>query len=147
MRTANTTIALESKDEFDIIDITDKVKRFVESSQIENGLVNIQTLHTTATIFVNEKEPLLLEDFKRHLENLSPRTLNYKHDNLSERTVNVCEDECANGRSHCKAINLPVNICLNLISGQLQLGTWQRILFVELDRPRKRQVQIQIIGE
>ena len=109
MKNANTTISLQSKGEFDIVDITDKVKEFVENSQIQNGLVNIQTLHTTAAVFVNEKEPLLIEDFKRHLENLSPRTLNYKHDNFSERTENICDDECANGRSHCRAMNLPIN--------------------------------------
>ncbi len=145
--TANIIIPLETKREFDIIDLTDKVKKFVQESNIKDGLVNIQTLHTTATIFVNEKEPLLTEDFKRHLEKLSPKTLNYQHDNFSKRTVNMCDDECANGRSHCRAINMPTNVCLNLISHKLQLGTWQRILFIELDRARKRRVQIQVMGE
>jgi thiamine phosphate synthase YjbQ (UPF0047 family) len=59
----------------------------------------------------------------------------------------MCPDECANGRSHCKAIYLPVNITLNLINSEIQFGQWQKILVVELDKPRTRKVQIQIIGE
>ncbi len=147
MTTANFIIVLKTKAELEIIDLTDKIKSFVQKTKIKNGLVNIQTLHTTATIFVNENEPLLIEDFKRHLEKLSPKSLNYKHDDFSKRTINMCKDECANGHSHCRAINLPSNICLNLISGKLRLGTWQRILFIELDRSRKRQILVQIIGE
>jgi secondary thiamine-phosphate synthase enzyme len=147
MKILNMTIPLETKGEFDIIDLTDKVKNFVEQSKIKDGLVNIQTLHTTATVLVNENEPELLKDFKEHLEKLAPKNNKYYHDNFNVRTVNVCEDECANGRSHCRAINLPVNVCLNLIYGKLQLGTWQRILFIELDHARKRKVEVQIIGE
>jgi secondary thiamine-phosphate synthase enzyme len=147
MTVRNTTITLKTKREFDVIDLTEKVKDFAENSGIKNGLVNVQTLHTTATVFVNENEPLLIEDFKSHLEKLAPKNQKYNHDDFLRRRVNMCEDECANGRSHCRAINMPTNVCLNLISGKLQLGAWQKILFIELDRPRERQVQIQIMGE
>ena len=147
MKIVNTTIELQTKQEFDFIDLTDTVKAFVKESQIKNGFLNIQTLHTTAAIIVNEKEPLLLEDFKRHLENLSPKTLKYNHDDFKKRTVNLCADECINGHSHCKAILLSVNVSLNLIKGEIQFGQWQRILLVELDRTRKRKIQIQILGE
>lgn len=141
------TMECQTKGEFDFMDLTDEVKKIVKESRIKNGLVNLQTLHTTATVLLNENEPLLLEDFKRHLENLSPKTLEYKHDNFNIRTVNVCSDECANGHAHCKALLLPVNITLNLIKSEIQLGQWQKILFVELDRPRARKLQIQVIGE
>jgi len=147
MKIVNTTIELQTKGEFDFIDLTDKVKAFIKESQIKNGLVNIQTLHTTAVLIINENEPLLLEAFKRHLENLSPKTLKYNHDDFKKRTVNLCADECINGHSHCKAILLSVNVSLNLIKGEIQFGQWQRILLVELDRTRKRKIQIQILGE
>jgi secondary thiamine-phosphate synthase enzyme len=143
----NMTISLESKESSDIIDITEKVKKFIQESKIENGLVNIQTLHTTATVFVNENEPELLKDFKNHLEKLSPKNDKYHHDNFDIRTVNMCEDECANGHAHCKAIHLPTSVCLNLVSNKIKLGAWQRILFIELDRSRKRQIHVQIMGE
>ena len=147
MNIANETISLETKESFDIIDITERIKRFVQESKIENGLINIQTLHTTAKIFVNENEPELLKDIKNNLEKLAPRDNKYHHDNFDIRTVNMCNDECANGHAHCKAIHLPTSVSLNLVSNKIKLGTWQRIMFIELDRPRKRQIHVQIIGE
>lgn len=147
MKTAHKTIEYSTKGLFDFIDITDEVKAFLEESEIKNGLINIQTLHTTAALILNENEPLLIEDIKAHLERIAPNTLKYNHDDFARRTVNICDDECINGHSHCKAIHLPVNITLNLIDGTLQLGQWQRVLFVELDKARKRKVQIQIMGE
>lgn len=146
MKVFNKTIEFQTKDLFDFIDITDKVKDFVKKSQIKNGLVNVQILHTSAAIIVNENEPLLIEDFKNNLERVVPRTLNYQHDDLSKRTVNLCPDECINGHSHCKAIYLLVSATLNLIKGKIQFGPWQRIFIVELDRSRKRKVQIQVLG-
>lgn len=147
MRIFNKTIEYQTKGEFDFLDITDIVKDFVKESQIKNGLINIQTLHTTCALMLNENEPLLLEDLKKSLEHIAPKKLTYGHDNFKVRTVNVCTDECANGHAHCKAIHLPVNITINLIDGQVQLGQWQSIFFVELDRPRPRKYQLQIIGE
>ena len=146
MNIANETISLETKESFDIIDITERIKRFVQESKIENGLINIQTLHTTAKIFVNENEPELLKDIKNHLEKLAPKKNEYYHDDFNVRTVNMCENECANGHSHCKAIHLPTSVSLNIVFNKLQLGAWQRILFIELDRARKRKVGIQVIG-
>jgi len=147
MKTINTTISLNTKESLDIIDITEKIKKFVQESKIENGLVNIQSMHTTATVLVNENEPELFKDFKNHLEKLAPKNDKYHHDNFDIRTVNMCKNERVNGHSHCKAIHFPTNVCLNLISNELQLGTWQRILFIELDNKRKRKVGVQIIGE
>jgi secondary thiamine-phosphate synthase enzyme len=108
--------------------------------------VNIQILHTSAGLIVNENEPLLISDFKKNLEMFAPKTSHYQHDNFSKRTVNLCKNECINGHSHCKAIRLLVNATLNLIEKEIQLGRWQRIFIVELDRPRKRKAQVQILG-
>ena len=147
MKTKNKVIEVNSKKQFDVVDLTDDVKSFVEKSGIVNGLVNVQTMHTTATVFVQENEPLLLEDIKKFLDKTVPQNIEYNHDDFDRRTVNMCDDECRNGHSHCKAIMLPVSITLNLIDGKIQFGQWQRILFVELDRARPRKIQIQIIGE
>ena len=147
MKVANKTIEFQTKEQFDFIDFTEQVKNFVKESQIKDGLVNIQILHTSSSLIVNENEPLLIEDFKNNLRKTAPQDLNYQHDDLTKRTVNVCPSECINGHSHCQAIHLLVSATLNLISEELQLGQWQRIFFVELDQPRKRKVQIQILGE
>ncbi len=147
MKNANKILEYQTKGEFDFIDMTEQVKSFVEQSQIKNGLVNVQILHTSSALFVNENEPLLLEDIKRNLEHCSSKEQKYQHDDFSIRTVNMCPGECANGHSHCKAIHLLANATLNLINGKLQLGRYQSIMLLELDRSRPRKVQIQIIGE
>lgn len=147
MKIKNKTFEYKTKKEADHIDITEKVEKFVKESKIKDGLVNIQSLHTTMAVIVNENEPLLIKDLEKFLENLSSNKCDYNHDNFEIRTVNMCDDECANGHSHCKAVVLPTSVTMNLIDGKLQLGQWQRIFIRELDRPRPRKVQIQIIGE
>ena len=147
MKINHKTLEFQTKEEFDFVDLTQEVEKFIAENQIKNGLINIQTLHTTAPLLLNESEPLLLEDFKNHLRNLSPKNLTYHHNDFSMRTVNVCEDECKNGHSHCLALHFPSNLTLNIIEGKMQLGQWQRIFLIELDKPRQRKIQIQIIGE
>jgi secondary thiamine-phosphate synthase enzyme len=147
MKIANKTLEYQTKKLFDFIDITNEVKDFIENSQIQNGLVNVQILHTSSALIVNENEPLLIEDIKKNLEQTAPQSFAYKHDDFSIRTVNLCVDECVNGHSHCKAIYLLTNSTLNLIDRKLQLGQWQSIILIELDRARSRKVQVQIIGE
>jgi secondary thiamine-phosphate synthase enzyme len=147
MKTANTILSHQTKSLFDFIDITAEVEKFVSESSIKNGLVNVQILHTSAALIFNENEPLLLQDIKANLEKIAPKNASYQHDEFDKRTVNVCENECVNGHSHCKAIRLPSNITLNLIEGKLQLGQWQRIMLVELDSSRPRKIQVQVIGE
>lgn len=143
----NKTIGYQTKEEFDFIDITEDVKSFVKRSNIKNGLVNIQSLHTTMAVILNENEPLLIEDIKKNLENTGSKGLVYNHDDFKRRTVNLCDGECTNGHSHCRAVHLPSNIALNLIDGKIQFGQWQSVMIIELDRPKKRKIQIQIIGE
>jgi len=143
----NRTFEYKTKKEHDHIDITEKIEKFVTDSNIRDGLVNIQSLHTTMAMIVNENEPLLIKDLEKFMDKLSSNKCEYNHDNFEIRTVNMCDDECANGHSHCKAVVLPTSVTINLIGGKLQLGQWQRIFIRELDRGRDRKVQIQIIGE
>jgi secondary thiamine-phosphate synthase enzyme len=147
MKILNKTLECQTKNKLHFIDITGQIKKFIKQNQLKNGLINIQSLHTTTAVIVNENEPLLLEDIKKNLEKIAPDNEDYHHDNFEKRTVNLCPDECANGHSHCKAIYLPVNVVLNLINGELQLGQWQSILLLELDRPKKRKIQLQTISD
>ena len=146
MNIKNKTIEFQTKDLFDFVDFTDKVEEFIKESKVKDGIVNIQILHTSAALVCNENEPLLIEDFKKNIENSASSSDIYQHDNLTIRTVNVCDNECINGHSHCKALHLLVNVVLNIVGEKLQLGRWQRVFLVELDRPRKRKIQMQIIG-
>jgi secondary thiamine-phosphate synthase enzyme len=143
----NETITIETKETLQFFDITSKIKKIVKESGAKDGLVNIQSMHTTATLILNENEPLLIKDIKKNLSAIAPQEVDYNHDNFEVRTVNMCDDECANGHAHCKATYLTPTNTLNLIDGELQLGKWQRILFIELDRARTRKVQVQVMGE
>lgn len=147
MKTAYKLLEFQTKEELDIIDFTNKIIEFAKEGRIKNGLINIQTLHTTAPLFVNENEPLLLKDFKNHLAKSSAKDAEYNHNNFEIRTENMCENESKNGHSHCQALHLPSSIVLNLINGEVQLGQWQRVFLVELDKSKPRKVQIQIVGE
>lgn len=147
MKHFNEEIKLRTEKTYHFINLTEQIKKMVEKSGIKNGLVNVQTLHTTTAIVVNEDEPLLLKDIERHLERFAEQGIEYNHDNFAVRTVNMCDGECANGHAHCKAVILPTHATLNLINGELQLGQWQQVFALELDRSRNRKIQIHIIGE
>jgi thiamine phosphate synthase YjbQ (UPF0047 family) len=69
----------------------------------------------------------------------------YEHNDFSRR-VDISPDEPANGHSHCKAIFLPISVCVNVADGLLQLGRWQRIFMVELDESRERSVSVMVMG-
>jgi len=130
----------------EFIDLTDSIQSIVHDSGIQDGIVSVQTKHTTTAILINENEPLLLKDMKSMLESLAPRTRKYLHDNFAIRTVNLTPDERQNGHSHCKALFLHASESVNVIEGELQLGTWQRIFLLELDHSRERKVSVMILG-
>ena len=129
------------------IDLTDEVAAFVTESGIHTGLVNIQGLHTTTAIIVNENDPLLLSDVAALLERIAPQDAYYRHDNVGLRTANCVLGDRPNGHSHCRALLLAPSVSLNIASGRLHLGTWQRIFLVELDGPRTRSVSVVAVGE
>ena len=147
MSIINHIIKLKTAATLEFIDITDKIKEIVKNVDIRNGIINIQSLHTTMAVIINENEPLLIADMKKTLDRIAPRNIEYQHDDFSARTVNMCDDECRNGHSHCKAIFLGTSQILNIIENKLKLGTWQRVFAIELDRSRLRQISLQIIGE
>lgn len=144
----NTTLDYKTKGENEFEDITDQVIDFVKKTNIKNGLVNVQTLHTTTAVIINENEPLLIEDIKNHFRGIVNKDIYYGHNDFEIRTVNMCGlTECKNGHSHCLATYLPSNVTLNIVDSKVSLGQWQRILFIELDHSRDRKVQIQVLGE
>jgi secondary thiamine-phosphate synthase enzyme len=129
-----------------ITDLTARVESFLEAARLEAGWVNVQTRHTTTGICVNENEPLLLGDVLALLERLAPRGAGYAHDALHLR-AGVGRDERPNGHAHAKALLLRTAETLNVAHGRLQLGQWQRVLLVELDGPREREVSLLAMGE
>jgi secondary thiamine-phosphate synthase enzyme len=127
-------------------DLTDRVEGFLRSAGLEAGWVNVQARHTTTGICVNENEPLLLSDVEALLERLAPRGAGYAHDALHLRP-GVPSHERPNGHAHAKALLLRTSDTLDVAGGRLQLGRWQRVLLVELDGPREREVSLLAMGE
>jgi secondary thiamine-phosphate synthase enzyme len=147
MKIKNEIIKLKTATTLDFIDITDKIQRKIKAAGVKNGIINIQSLHTTMAVIVNEAEPLLIEDMKKLLKKLAPRTYKYMHDNFKIRTVHMHPNESKNGHSHVRALYLPTSTFINVSKNKLQLGQWQRVFAVELDRSRPREIALQIIGE
>ena len=147
MKFINKIIDLKTATTLDFIDITDKVKEKLKKAGVKRGVINIQSLHTTMAVIIQEGEPLLITDLKKVLEKVAPRTTKYMHDNFDIRTVNMNPNEPVNGHSHCKAMFLTTSSFLNIAKGKLQLGKWQRIFAVELDNARPRKIALQIMGE
>ena len=131
----------------EFVDITEQLDALVAISGIRARLINVQALHTTVGIVVNEHEPLLLTDFESTLHKVAPIDVRYRHDDLSIRTRNLTPNERVNGHAHCRALLLTTSACLNAVDGRLLLGQWQRVFLVELDGPRERIVSVMILGE
>jgi len=129
-----------------VVDLTARVEAFLDAARLEAGWVNVQTRHTTTGICVNENEPLLVSDLLALLERLAPRGASYAHDQLHLRP-GVPPDEPRNGHAHAQALLLRTAETLNVAHGRLQLGRWQRVLLVELDGPREREVSLLAMGE
>lgn len=141
------SIHLKTERRLQFIDLTNHLIELVRKSRVLNGLANVQTQHTTTALMVGEHEPLLLEDMKKVLEKLAPLDAVYQHDNFDIRSVNLCAAEEKNGHSHCKAMFLRTSETLKIIEGTVQLGQWQRVLFIELDRGKGRTVSVMVIGQ
>ena len=132
-------ISLETKGEVEIIDITERVERIVHKSGIKEGIVLVFVPGSTGAITTIEYEPGLLHDLPEALERLFPRDMVYQH---HERWHD------GNGHSHVRASFMKPDLCVPISSGSLELGTWQQIVFVELDnKPRRRDIIVKVVGE
>ena len=127
-------------------DITDEVMDAVAESGIGDGMALVYSRHTTAAIKINEHEPLLIEDMEDFLTRIAPPDEYYQHNDFDVRTANMTPDEQPNGHAHCQHLLLSASETIPVSNGRLDLGTWQRIFLVELDRPRPREVLIKVIG-
>ena len=146
MKVSTFTVSLESVKAPEFLDITENVIAAVAEARITAGIAVVYSNHTTAAIKINEWEPLLLEDLERLLEHIAPRDGNYRHNDFAVRTVNLTEGESPNGHAHCQHLTLSTSESFPFVVGQLQLGTYQRVFFIELDCPRAREATVQVMG-
>lgn len=132
-------IQLETQGEVEIIDITEQVQSCISDSNINEGIACVFVPGSTGTLTTIEYEPGLQQDFPRFLEKIIPKDETYEH----HKTWN---DD--NGHAHVRASLMGPSVTIPIHKKQLVHGTWQQLVFVELDtRPRNRTLIIQIIGE
>jgi len=148
LNTCTFVLDVYSNTEPEFIDITDLVVGCIKEAGIGNGFAIVFSKHTTAAITIQENEPLLLQDLANTLERFAPSNAHYRHNDFSVRTVNMHEDECPNGHSHCQHLLLGTSESIPVIDGQLPLGKWQRIFMVELDKEAEqpRHILVQVLG-
>ena len=140
------TIDIQSSSAPEFVDVTDWVANIIEETAVEFGTAVVYSTHTTTSVCINEMEPLLLEDVGHILEHFAPREGGYLHNDFEIRTVNMNDDESPNGHAHCQQIVLGTSETIPILDNRLQLGIYQRIFFIELDRPRPRQLMVQVMG-
>lgn len=139
MQTKLNHIFLSARGDTDIIDITQRVNECVRSSNLSNGLVTIFCPSSTSGVTTIEYEPGVLQDLKRTFEKTVPKDEVYLHDEAWHD---------GNGHSHVRAALLKASLTIPLVDRRLTLGTWQQIVFIDFDnRPRKREIIVQILGE
>ena len=139
MTVTTNLIKIHSRGENDMIDLTEKISYFVKKSSISNGIVTVFVSGSTGSVITIEYEPGLIQDFPEMLSRIAPKDLDYGHEKMWHD---------GNGHSHVKASIVGPSLTAPFNDSQLCLGTWQQIVFVELDtRSRNREMILQIIGE
>jgi secondary thiamine-phosphate synthase enzyme len=132
-------LSISTLGEGDIVDITEDVAQAVVESSLRNGVVTVFVPGSTGALTTIEYEPGLLKDLPNILERVAPKGLEYEH----ERRWHD-----GNGHSHVRASVIGPSLTVPFVNGRLTLGTWQQIVFLELDvHSRNRQLILQIIGE
>ena len=132
-------INVKTNGEVDIVDITDDIQKIVKKSKLNTGIACVFVPGSTGTITTIEYEPGLMKDLPRALEKIAPKKEYYNHHE-------TWHDD--NGHSHVRASLMGPSITVPIKDGRLIHGTWQQIVFVELDTsPRNRNLIVEIIGE
>lgn len=139
MKIINKKIELKTKGNPDLINITDRVDSALKSSGLKNGTLTVFVVGSTAAITTFEYEPGLIKDVRELCDKLIPSKARYHHDDTWHD---------ANGFSHLRAALFGPALVIPFEDGRLLTGTWQQIVLAEFDnRPRDRQVIVQLIGE
>ncbi len=140
------TLTYETAHALEFIDITADIQNVVARSGVRYGQLMIMSNHTTAAIVLNEHEPLLLNDMARVLSRIAPAGDYYEHNDFSIRTVNMHDNEPANGHAHCQHLFLGSSETVPIHEGSAHIGQWQSLFLVERDHARPRSVFVQAIG-
>lgn len=139
MKIINERITLATRGSGNLINITEKLALLLERSELKKGNITVFVVGSTAGITTFEYEPGLIKDMEEMYERLAPSNKHYHHDDTWGD---------ANGFSHIRATLTGPTVTIPFENSRLLLGTWQQVVLAEFDnRPRKREIVVQIIGE
>jgi secondary thiamine-phosphate synthase enzyme len=130
-----------TNDRLQLLNITDRINEIVRKSGVRDGLVHLQSLHTTSAVFINEWQDALLHDVRSFFEQLVDRNEYYRH---NDPKYSDCERR--NADSHLRGMIMGQTLCLQVRNASVLLGTWQSIIFAEFDGPRSRSLAVQVSG-
>lgn len=145
-----TTTEVTALERYGYIDLTDELQRAIKDSGVTDGAAIAFCAHTTCALLINEWEDGALEDFRARVRTLVPdEDEYYAHDDLGRRTQNLAEShERANGHAHVKAMLLSATShAIPVIAGEPAFGRWQRLILLELDDPKERQISFHVFGD
>jgi secondary thiamine-phosphate synthase enzyme len=135
------TMVYKTRERLELINITRDLNDLVRKHGLKAGFIIVQSLHTTTAVFINEFQQALLDDMKAFLEKLVGRFDYWRH---NDPKISECERK--NADSHLRAMLLGHTLSLPVRNGALALGGWQSVILAELDGPRERSIQIQVLG-
>jgi len=136
MKTHTEYITINSEKEKEIINITDKVEDAVEKSGVSEGIVLVNSMHITSSIFINDEESGLKQDFMQWLERLAPEG-DYLHHHTGEM----------NADAHLKRTLMGREVVVAITDSKLDFGPWEQIFYGEFDGKRNKRILVKIIGE
>jgi len=138
MKSTTEYLTLEVAARMDFVNITSRVERIVERSGVQEGLCLVNAMHITASVFINDDEPGLHQDYRDWLEQLAP------HDPSRYRHNRTGED---NGDAHHKRQIMGREVVVAVTRGKLDFGPWEQIFYGEFDGRRPKRVLVKVIGE
>lgn len=149
MKKATLTIQVRPEGRYSFLDLTDELRRAVKDSGVTEGCAVAFCAHTTCALLINEWEEGALQDLRDRLQELVPSDIYYAHDDLERRTQNLQEGhERENGRAHVTQMLLSATShAIPVTAGEPMLGQWQRLLLLELDEPKGRDIVFHVFGE
>ncbi|MCG5514584.1 MULTISPECIES: secondary thiamine-phosphate synthase enzyme YjbQ [unclassified Ectothiorhodospira] len=140
MKISHHELPLATEAPIQIVDVTQHVRDLIADSGIRNGIVTLISRHTTAYVNLNEQEPMLQQDMLTYLKRLVPRDGDYRH---NEKPV----DGRDNAHSHLMGLFMNASETIPIVDGEMRLGSWQSIFFIELDGPRaERRLSVHFMG-
>jgi len=135
------TFTVQTDSRVELVDLTDRIMTLVRSLRIREGFVNLFSMHTTCTVFINEWQVALKSDIKQFLETVVARDAEWMHNDPDHSDC-----DRMNADSHLRALMLGHSLTLQISGGEVVLGQWQRVLMGELDGPRARTLRVSVMG-